>query len=63
MGQQYPELSNPRIQEVLRREEVRFSQTLAKGLEILNEALANGEKFSAVMLHSNFTTPMVFRLT
>lgn len=62
MGQQYPELSNPRIQEVLRQEEVRFSQTLAKGLEILNEALANGEKVLsgdvAFKLHDTYGFPV-----
>lgn len=41
MGDQYPEIRNPHIQEVLRQEEVRFSQTLSKGLDILNEALAS----------------------
>ena len=44
MGDQYPEIRNPHIQEVLRQEEVRFSQTLSKGLDILNEALASGTK-------------------
>ena len=62
MGQQYPELSNPRIQEVLRQEEVRFSQTLAKGLEIPNEALANGEKVLsgdvAFKLHDTYGFPV-----
>lgn len=62
MGQQYPELNNPRIQEVLRQEEVRFSQTLAKGLEILNEALAHGEKVLggdiAFKLHDTYGFPV-----
>lgn len=41
MGEQYPELRNPKIKEVLKQEEERFTQTLAKGMEILNQELAS----------------------
>lgn len=40
MGDIYPELNNPRIAEVLKAEEQRFMMTLAKGMEILEAAIA-----------------------
>ena len=62
MGDQYPEIRNPHIQEVLRQEEVRFSQTLSKGLDILNEALASGTKILggdvAFKLHDTYGFPV-----
>lgn len=62
MGEQYPELNNPHIEEVLRQEEVRFSQTLSKGLDILNEALASGTKVLsgdvAFKLHDTYGFPV-----
>ena len=62
MGDQYPEIHNPHIQEVLRQEEVRFSQTLSKGLDILNEALASGTKILggdvAFKLHDTYGFPV-----
>lgn len=62
MGDQYPEIRNPHIEEVLRQEEVRFSQTLAKGLDILNEALVDGTKVLggdvAFKLHDTYGFPV-----
>ncbi|WP_251450622.1 alanine--tRNA ligase [Parasutterella muris] len=62
MGDQYPETRNPHIEEVLRQEEVRFSQTLAKGLDILNEALVDGTKVLggdvAFKLHDTYGFPV-----
>ena len=43
MGQAYPELANQqvRVEQVLRQEEERFSETLENGMKILEAALAN----------------------
>lgn len=62
MGDQYPEIRNPKIKEILHQEEVRFSQTLEKGLDILNEALADGSKQLcgkvAFKLHDTYGFPV-----
>ncbi len=62
MGDQYPEITNPKIQEVLHQEELKFSQTLAKGIEILNDALKNGERVLggdvAFKLHDTYGFPV-----
>ena len=46
MGDAYPELrqAQARVTEVLKQEEERFFQTIANGMEILEAALAKGEK-------------------
>ncbi|WP_221794764.1 alanine--tRNA ligase [Aquisediminimonas sediminicola] len=46
MGQAYPELirAQPLIEETLRHEEVRFRQTLDKGLKLLDDATASMDK-------------------
>lgn len=41
MGEAYPELRNPRIAQVLEEEERRFFMTISKGMEILEDAIAN----------------------
>ena len=43
MGEAYPELKNPRIAQVIEDEERRFFQTISKGMEILEEAIAKTE--------------------
>ena len=43
MGDIYPEITSPRISQVLRAEEERFLQTLANGMEILDAAIAKTE--------------------
>ncbi|MCF0252812.1 MAG: alanine--tRNA ligase [Duodenibacillus sp.] len=43
MGSVYPELKNPRIAEVIKAEEQRFMLTLAKGMEILEAAIAESK--------------------
>ena len=43
MGDIYPELKNPQIAETLRAEEERFLQTLSKGMQILEEAIAQAK--------------------
>lgn len=62
MGEQYPELRNPKIKEVLKQEEERFTQTLAKGMEILNQELASGVKQisgkMAFKLHDTYGFPV-----
>lgn len=62
MGEQYPELRNPKIKEVLKQEEERFTQTLAKGMEILSEELASGVKQisgkMAFKLHDTYGFPV-----
>ena len=65
MGDHYPEIHNPHIQEVLRQEEVRFSQTLSKGLDILNEALASGTKIlggDVAVSYTHLTLPTILRV-
>ncbi len=62
MGHHYPELNNPRIQEIILQEEMKFSQTLAKGLEILNDALKDGQTVLsgdvAFKLHDTYGFPV-----
>lgn len=41
MSEAYPELNNPRIAEVIKEEEQRFFLTISKGMEILEDAIAN----------------------
>jgi alanyl-tRNA synthetase len=67
MGAAYPNLAaqEGRITEVLRVEEERFFETLATGMQILDEALAGGgdEGCCPVRWPSSCTTPMAFRST
>lgn len=43
MGDAYPEIRDKRIQDVLLKEEMRFSQTLDQGMHILEEAISNAK--------------------
>ncbi|MCZ2441135.1 MAG: alanine--tRNA ligase [Burkholderiales bacterium] len=64
MGEAYPELRREavRVTEVLQVEEERFFQTIANGMEILEAALAKGEKQldgeTAFKLHDTFGFPL-----
>jgi len=64
MGDAYPELrrGEARITDVLAQEEERFFQTIANGMEILEAALAKGEKTLsgdvAFKLHDTFGFPL-----
>ena len=64
MGSAYPEIQREaaRVTEVLRMEEERFFQTIANGMEILEEALAGGTKVIAgdiaFKLHDTFGFPL-----
>ena len=64
MGDAYPQLraQEARITEVLRVEEERFFETLAHGMEILDAALAGGEKVLAgdvaFKLHDTYGFPL-----
>ncbi|WP_294768050.1 alanine--tRNA ligase [uncultured Rhodoferax sp.] len=64
MGAAYPNLANQeaRITEVLRVEEERFFETLATGMQILDEALAGGVKLLpgevAFKLHDTYGFPL-----
>ncbi len=64
MGGAYPEIKREaaRVTEVLRMEEERFFQTIANGMEILEEALAGGTKViagdTAFKLHDTFGFPL-----
>ncbi|WP_396268797.1 alanine--tRNA ligase [Ideonella sp.] len=64
MGEAYPELKNGanRIFEVLKQEEERFFQTIARGMEILDEALNTGTKQidgeTAFKLHDTYGFPV-----
>jgi alanyl-tRNA synthetase len=64
MGDAYPELrrGEARITDVLKQEEERFFQTIANGMEILEAALAKGEKTLsgdiAFKLHDTFGFPL-----
>ena len=64
MGEAYPELrqNEKRITEVLKTEEERFFQTIAHGMEILEGALAAGEKQidgeTAFKLHDTYGFPV-----
>ena len=40
MGEAYPEIKNPKIKTVLAKEEERFAKTLAQGMQMLDEAIA-----------------------
>ncbi|MBP6336885.1 MAG: alanine--tRNA ligase [Vitreoscilla sp.] len=64
MGEAYPELRQAaqRVFEVLKTEEERFFQTIARGMEILDEALVSGAKQidgeTAFKLHDTFGFPV-----
>jgi alanyl-tRNA synthetase len=64
MGDAYPELRQAaqRVFEVLKTEEERFFQTIARGMEILDEALASGARQidgeTAFKLHDTFGFPV-----
>ncbi len=64
MGEAYPELKNGanRIFEVLKQEEERFFQTIARGMEILDEALNTGAQQidgeTAFKLHDTYGFPV-----
>ncbi|MET0377607.1 MAG: alanine--tRNA ligase, partial [Spongiibacteraceae bacterium] len=66
MGEAYPELraSQPRIADVLRQEEERFFETIDKGMDILEAALAAlpaGQQFdgeTAFKLHDTYGFPL-----
>jgi alanyl-tRNA synthetase len=64
MGAAYPNLANQaqRITEVLKAEEERFYETLANGMDILDAALAGGEKVLpgdvAFKLHDTYGFPL-----
>lgn len=62
MSEAYPELNNPRIAEVIQEEEQRFFLTIAKGMEILEGAIAeckNGVLDGEVLfkLHDTYGFP------
>jgi len=64
MGQAYPELqaAKDKVSEVIKQEEERFFQTIANGMEILENALAGGAKTidgeTAFRLHDTFGFPL-----
>lgn len=64
MGVAYPELqaSKDKVSEVIKQEEERFFQTIANGMEILENALAGGAKTvdgeTAFRLHDTFGFPL-----
>ncbi|MBL8305467.1 MAG: alanine--tRNA ligase [Rubrivivax sp.] len=64
MGEAYPELARDmaRVTDVLKVEEERFFQTIAKGMDILEAALAGGAKLldgeTAFKLHDTFGFPL-----
>ena len=64
MGEAYPELRRDqlRITEVLKQEEERFFQTIANGMQILEDTLAGGTKVvpgdTAFKLHDTFGFPL-----
>ncbi|MBB2486560.1 alanine--tRNA ligase [Mitsuaria sp. WAJ17] len=64
MGEAYPELrqAEARVTDVLRQEEERFFQTIANGMEILESALAKGDKQldgeTAFKLHDTYGFPV-----
>ena len=64
MGDAYPSLANQaqRITDILKAEEERFYETLANGMEILDAALAGGEKTLpgevAFKLHDTYGFPL-----
>jgi alanyl-tRNA synthetase len=63
MGEAYPELitNKKHISKVIKQEEARFSETLASGMSILNQALKmKSQKCYQVMLFLNFTILMDF---
>lgn len=64
MGEAYPELMNHEIEKVIEAEERRFLQTLSKGMDILDAAIAENKTASCrAMWSSSCTTPMASRLT
>ena len=63
MGDQYPEIRNPHIQEVLRQEEVRFLRPCPKAWISLMKLWLPEPRSWAVTLHSNCMTPTASRLT
>lgn len=63
MGEAYPEVKNPKIEQVLAKEEQRFRQTLAQGMEMLEKAIAetkNGvlDGKLAFKLHDTYGFPV-----
>ncbi len=64
MGDAYPELrqAQTRVMDVLKQEEERFFQTISNGMEILESALAGGNKTldgeTAFRLHDTFGFPL-----
>ena len=64
MGDAYPEIrqAQARVTEVLKQEEERFFQTIANGMEILEAALAKGDKVvdgeTAFKLHDTYGFPV-----
>ena len=64
MGDAYPELraAQDKVSEVLKQEEERFFQTIANGMEILENALVGGAKVidgdTAFRLHDTFGFPL-----
>jgi len=64
MGDAYPELpaAQDKVSEVLKQEEERFFQTIANGMEILEDALSGGAKVvdgeTAFRLHDTFGFPL-----
>lgn len=43
MGDAYPEIKNPKIEQVLAKEEQRFAQTINQGMAMLEDAIAKSE--------------------
>ena len=43
MGEAYPEVTNPKIEQVLAKEEQRFAQTINQGMQLLEGAIAKTE--------------------
>jgi len=64
MGEAYPELraAQDKVSEVIKQEEERFFQTIANGMEILDNALVGGAKIvdgeTAFRLHDTFGFPL-----
>ncbi len=63
MGDAYPEIRNPKIKGIIAKEEDRFAQTLAQGMQILEDAIAEtkGTVLSgdvAFKLHDTYGFPV-----
>ncbi|AVY94981.1 MULTISPECIES: alanine--tRNA ligase [Microvirgula] len=64
MGDAYPELRQKQsvIEDALRQEEIKFAETLDKGMALLEQALANGDKVldgkTAFQLYDTFGFPL-----